>query len=318
MKILIGYDGSVHADGALYDLARAGLPEKCEALVFSVTTPWLPFGPAGEPSAEGWEPAALAEAKAFSELALKEAQTQAERGARYLKRHFPDWKVKAESAVDLPAQGLLHKAETWKADLIVMGSHGRSAIGRFLLGSVAQRVLNHAQAGVRIARARLARRRLAPRLLIAVDGSPASLAAVEAIARRAWPKGTQARLLAVVETPPALAEVLAVLKNKKKDRTGALAWLEHRLEGVASKLSTVGLEVVPEIQNGDPRHVILKESEEWQADCLFLGSRGHNAVERFLLGSLSSAVASHAPCTVEIVRPGAPNAGSKARSKRGT
>ena len=54
--------------------------------------------------------------------------------------------------------------------------------------------------------------------------------------------------------------------------------------------------------NGSPRKVILNEAEEFGADLIVVGSHGRGAIERFLLGSVSQAVALHAKCSVEIVR----------------
>ncbi|PKN59600.1 MAG: universal stress protein, partial [Deltaproteobacteria bacterium HGW-Deltaproteobacteria-11] len=60
--------------------------------------------------------------------------------------------------------------------------------------------------------------------------------------------------------------------------------------------------VTPVILEGQPKEVILDEAENWGADLIIVGSRGHGAVRRFLLGSVSFAVALNAPCSVEIVR----------------
>jgi nucleotide-binding universal stress UspA family protein len=56
------------------------------------------------------------------------------------------------------------------------------------------------------------------------------------------------------------------------------------------------------VYDGDPKKVLLREAETWNADCIFLGARGLNHGGRWLLGSVASAVASRATCSVEIVR----------------
>jgi len=53
----------------------------------------------------------------------------------------------------------------------------------------------------------------------------------------------------------------------------------------------------------DPKRLIVEEAASWNADCIFLGARGHSRLERFLLGSVAAAVAARATCTVEVVRP---------------
>jgi len=72
---------------------------------------------------------------------------------------------------------------------------------------------------------------------------------------------------------------------------------------MAAPLRTRGLTVSSVIKEGDPKHVLLDEAERWGADCIFVGARGLSRVERFLLGSVSAAVAARAHCSVEIVRP---------------
>ena len=55
------------------------------------------------------------------------------------------------------------------------------------------------------------------------------------------------------------------------------------------------------MQEGEPKVVLLEQAEEWGAKTIFLGARGLGATERFLLGSVSTAVAMRAPCSVEVV-----------------
>ena len=62
------------------------------------------------------------------------------------------------------------------------------------------------------------------------------------------------------------------------------------------------LNVTTEVPSGSPKGVILEEAEALGADLIVVGSQGHGAIERFLLGSVSQAVALHAKCSVEIVR----------------
>ncbi|HEX5084219.1 MAG TPA: universal stress protein [Blastocatellia bacterium] len=62
------------------------------------------------------------------------------------------------------------------------------------------------------------------------------------------------------------------------------------------------VEVTTMIKSGSPKEVILDESESWDADLIVLGSHGYGGWRRFLLGSVSHAVATHAHCSVEIVR----------------
>ena len=71
---------------------------------------------------------------------------------------------------------------------------------------------------------------------------------------------------------------------------------------MADDLRRAGLHATPVIVQGDPKRVLVEQAEEWDADCTILGAKGHGRVARFLLGSVSAAVAARAHCSVEIVR----------------
>ena len=86
--------------------------------------------------------------------------------------NFPGWKVGASSSCGSAAWELVAKADEWKPDLIVVGSHGRNALGRFVLGSVSQRVLAEAHCSVRISRGELTSQILLSESLSALTAPP--------------------------------------------------------------------------------------------------------------------------------------------------
>jgi nucleotide-binding universal stress UspA family protein len=71
----------------------------------------------------------------------------------------------------------------------------------------------------------------------------------------------------------------------------------------AKMLENTGLKVTDVIKAGKPWKVLVEEAKNWKADCIFVGARGLGMIQRFLLGSVSNAVASRAHCSVEVVRP---------------
>jgi nucleotide-binding universal stress UspA family protein len=81
------------------------------------------------------------------------------------------------------------------------------------------------------------------------------------------------------------------------------AWVPKMVDAMAEPLWNRGLIVSSVIKEGDPKQILLDEAEHWGADCLFVGARGLSRIERFLLGSVSAAVATRAHCSVEVVRP---------------
>jgi nucleotide-binding universal stress UspA family protein len=144
------------------------------------------------------------------------------------------------------------------------------------------------------------------RLLIGVDGSPDAAAAVQAVAAREWPPGSAIRLVTVLDARMRTALAPARLPVETWSTAGdadAQAWVPKMIDAMTESLQTRGLSVSSAIIEGDPKQVLLDEAEHWGADCLFVGARGLSRIERFLLGSVSAAVAARAHCSVEVVRP---------------
>ena len=84
---------------------------------------------------------------------------------------------------------------------------------------------------------------------------------------------------------------------------GELQWVQKMVEASAEDLRRAGLDVSPIVKRGDAKKVLLDEAKRLGADCIFVGSTGFsNRLERFLLGSVSAAVANRAQCSVEVVR----------------
>ena len=189
-----------------------------------------------------------------------------------------------------------------------MGAQGHAVLGgRLILGSISQRVLYEAHCSVRIARSSHKTFSEPVRLLIAVDNSPHSSAAVAAVCSRAWPEGSEVGLVTVVDT---------VMAIPNPTEPGILKWIEvaHEenwdevrqiFEPHAEKLRASGLHTEVLIKRGNPGNQILEEAHTWSADCIFVGAKGSRGIDRLLLGSVSSAVSARAHCSVEVVRPNA-------------
>jgi len=314
MKLLFACDGSSNADTALTDLARAGLPAKGEALILAIADAWPHLGEAQfhlvEHGAEGWlAPPLIEAARQAAQTALTQAGDVAAATAAKLRPLLPGWNIQPESAADAPQWAILKKAESWGADLIVMGAAGVSLLGRLMLGSVSHSVLTHAHGSVRIGRS--TRPNQPPisatypiRLLIGVDGSAGSAAAVSAVLLRIWPDGTQARVVTVadafVATSIPVDGLAAAWSLPMFDKSSH--WVTQAAYRAARRLGDAGLTATPVILPGNPKKVLLEEAERFQADCIFLGAKGLSGIDRFLIGSVSTAVAERAHCSVEVVR----------------
>jgi nucleotide-binding universal stress UspA family protein len=293
MKIMIGYDGSSHAEAALADLKRAGLPRKVEAMVLSVSEEWIPA-----PASIGGVATSYPR---FESEAEGEALELSRSAKAALKTLFPDWQVHAEAATGSPGNLLIWKSGIWEPDLIVVGSQGRTALGRFFFGSASQKVLHQAKCSVRIARASGKDPSAPVRLIVGVDGLPDSDAAVKAITTRHWPKGSEACVVCGMWVPPpAASERMAIEVEKwiagEKIRTA------EAVEAAVKKLQGIGLATSSVVKEEDPKSLLCAEAESRDADCIFVGATGTGRIERTLIGSVSSAVAMRAHCSVEVVR----------------
>ena len=143
------------------------------------------------------------------------------------------------------------------------------------------------------------------KILLAIDGSPCSDAAVEEVARRPWPEGSLVKVLTVLETPmPPTPEAWAIPLTYFEEMNAALSKQgENIVNRAIQKLKTnKALSADAALAPGSPRPVILDEAESWGADLIVVGSHGYSAWKRLLLGSVSQAVVSHAKCSVEVVR----------------
>jgi nucleotide-binding universal stress UspA family protein len=311
MNIVIAYDGSDFAKAAIDDLRRAGLPQKANALVVCVGETLLPTPSAAmidlPPSVLPSRVAGtLLQARAETDHAKEAASALAREGSLQVHRLFPHWGVYPEPVVGTPAEAVIQKAIDWQADLIVVGSHGRSALGRLLLGSVSKRVATEAPCSVRVAR-HVTERTGPMRIIVGVDGSPGAEASVGAMASRPWPAGTEARLIAVDATirPTGTATLVPtaaawIRESNEEQLAKAHAMLEHS----ANELLEAGLAVTLQTPKGIPQELLSEEAASWEADCIFVGARGFkNGGQPWRAGSVSTALATHAPCSVEIIRP---------------
>jgi nucleotide-binding universal stress UspA family protein len=287
MKVLVAYDGSECADAALDDLRRAGLLSDAQIKVLSVVGNWLP-PPSGLEIIEHID-------RDQEYLAL------ARRGGVRLVSMKPGWDVKSESGAGSPATVIIEKADEWGADLIVVGSHGRTALGQFFFGSVSQQVLHEARRSVRVARGRRDRPDTPVRLIVGVDGSKGAEAAVEAVAARKWPAGSEARIVNATWPTPQItyhrpAGPIITWIAEERARVGKM------IDEAAGKLRAAALRTEVVVKEEEPKRLLIAEAESWGADCIFVGARGMGRIDRFLVGSVSSAVAARAHCSVEVAR----------------
>lgn|SRR5574341_529938 len=298
MKLLIAYDGSESADSALSDLARAGLPATVEAFITVVAEVWLPPPPPSSleviEAATGAQPANyLAEMCGPDSPLIREADQSAEQAAGRLRQIFPQWNIENKIRCGSPAGELITEADEYKPDLIVVGSHGRTVLGRAFIGSVSQKLAAAAQSSVRVGRGRNEPPPAAPlKLVLGFDGSAGSELAVRELTQRRWPAETEVRI--VTSTAP--------FRDYWPSTRVQLKYLEAVQQTAANKLTEAGLSVSSKIGDHEPKRLLVSEAESWGTDCIFVGATGHTFLDRILFGSVAAAVVARAHCSVEVVR----------------
>jgi len=222
------------------------------------------------------------------------------------------WKARTEVREGSPARTINSFAKEWNADLIVVGSHERSHLACRFLGGTAQSVVRHAPCSVEIVRLERSSGVVdfaggGRKIVVATDGSEFSAAALRSVAGRPWPKGSKLKVISVPEFIP--TKEASYLEEDQIQALGDLgaASLEDAKHCVAKAreiLSSSALDLLTEVPEyeGRPYQVILHEAEKWEADLIILGSHGRSGFDRFVMGSVSEAVALRAKCSVEIIR----------------
>src|SRR5688572_13006194 len=195
-KILIAYDGTSGAEAALSDLVRAGLPKHAEARVLTIADIWIP--PAVCPDDLTAAPISQLAYEKATEV-LRSSKKTAINGARRVHELFPEWSVSNSARAESPAWGIVAEARRWNADLIVIGSHGRTPLERFFLGSVSFKVAADAHCSVRIVRPHAGSTSYPGRLLAGLDGSVDSSKVIEELSAREWRPGVKVELISVVD-----------------------------------------------------------------------------------------------------------------------
>lgn len=142
------------------------------------------------------------------------------------------------------------------------------------------------------------------KVLLAIDGSTYSDAAVEEVANRLWSEGTEIMVLSVVhiitEWPDPIFYGVRLMAFEDHRRE-ARRVVDKATTKLMEKFGSEKLRIIGEILEGSPKKLIVKEAANWGADLIIVGSHGRGAIGKALLGSVSSYVGSHAKCSVEVV-----------------
>ena len=248
---------------AIWDLSRAGLPDHTHAIVVSASEPLLDpvFGDTAFFAVPVDNSAPDESATTIAQAAMNEAQHLTQEGASWVRDRCPEWIVDQEASEESPAHAILSAAAAHNADLIVVGSRGRSKLRRLLVGSVSQEVMRSAQCSVRCVHEHAEHARGPLRLILAFDPSQQmSQALVKEVAARRWPAGTTLCLLTVTAQQRALVTAGGPVSSDEWDAADAAA---------LGMLGAAGYRAEHIARQGDATRLILEEAQEWGADCIF-------------------------------------------------
>ncbi len=306
-RLLVPLDGSPLAERALapaFAIAHALSPKnRCQVHLLRVVPPLFLTV----------DPLLFAET-----LSLSEEEAQA-----YLATVATEWasqNVPISTAVTTGAvaESLISYAQQEDIQLIVMSSHGRSGISRWVYGSVAEKMLRQACCASLIVRPGEAPPPATFRnILVCLDGSPLAEQVLEPILALAGAMNAKVCLLRVV--PPshlalethAMEQLLDTVEDLERDTA------DTYLHQLLVKLAAKDLAVSKQTVIGPAAEVIIDTAVAQKVDLIAMSSHGRSGMSRWVYGSVTEKVLRGAPCATFVIR-GAESAHNPANGEAST
>ncbi|HEY6957518.1 MAG TPA: universal stress protein [Candidatus Limnocylindria bacterium] len=291
MRILLATDFSHYADIARALVKSLALPSGSEVRLVHAIEPVT--------TVAMFAPAAIT---TLTEAAESEAKSEVKKIAKELDR--PELNADAVVGFGRAADVVIDEAESFKPDLIVVGSRGRGGIATGVLGSVSAEIIDRASCPVLVAR-----RETLSKVVLAEDGSAFAAAGGRALTGLPPFRGAEIRVVSVVDVPfpvvfadpgatgTAVEAFRAYEEAMPKLRRQHATYANER----AKSLVANGLSATAEQREGDAASEIIAAAREQNADCIVVGSRGQTGLRRLMLGSVARSVLFHAPCSVLVV-----------------
>ncbi len=293
MKILLAIDGSKCSRDAVKSTLSMRCKAGSEIMILTAVDYMEPL-----PTIAG-----------LKESEIKAAENLVEETVQALKTTHPNATITGVVADGYATDEILRMCKEWQANLVMVGSHGRSGIDYLLLGSVSRRIFLEAPCAVRIVRRRSDEhsKNDVCNVILALDDSTHSEKLIEHVLEFPWSANVIFKCIHVV--PKKGHEMLSdadgmfdqiLVQHYTDVVAGKIDWLE----AAAAKLNhTFGKSIAfAEVLRGDTRKSILDLAKNWPADLIMVGSHVRRGVEKAILGSVSEAVATHATCSVEMTR----------------
>ena len=204
-------------------------------------------------------------------------------------------------------QEILRAADDVRADLLVVGASGHSAIARFLLGTVTERVARHARCPVLVVRNDPGPLRA---VLLAVDHTAGANRAAAWLREFPIPEGCAVRIMTVARRLDELIRVRTMQvmpaftdEQLREHAERVSAEAQEHLDALSEEFEAAGKRASTWVQfGGDPAEGILDAARKEDAGLIVLGDEPHSALERYFMGHVTEPVLRHAGCAVLIVR----------------
>ena len=195
-----------------------------------------------------------------------------------IRSRFPQWEIFTESLSGSPSEAILSASSWWRPDLLVIASD-TFATERSMSRNVSLEVAHRAKCSVRLVKPAVGFSEGPIHLAIGNSGSKECETIIDEVAGRQWPENTEAHVISISERQPSC----------------------FSYDGI-DRLRNAGLKVNRTVIEGDPHQDLLREAARCNASTIFVGPRCRNEQQRFLLGSVTTAVMTRAHSTVEVVR----------------
>ncbi len=290
MNVLVATDGSEYGRWALNWVAKLPFVEPPRVTVLHVL----------DSAAFRWP--------FRTRLEIQRVEARSARTLRKAKQQLASLKLKGTARKEQGAVAPVILKRAPKRDgLLVVGSQGLDTLDRFMLGSVSTKLIHHATCPVLVVKDEAAPLR---RITLATDGSDASAKALAFVLTKFQPDRSTGKggrmpihvsvIHVMARRPLAPITIRSMIPWNKYPK---LKDASRRLvEPSVRKLVKAGFTAEPVCQLGNPADWIMKVASKHHADLIVMGAKGLSAIDRFLLGSVSTRVVQHANCSVLVVR----------------
>lgn len=293
-RIVVGIDFSPESEVALEQAIAVARRTGAEVLMVHAGTVFEPLEKVAGPN-----PSLVAEYQQI--LAEHQSEVRA-RLAELRERHEGQGVEVSHALIDgFPDAAVVEAAAEMKAGLTVVGTHGRTGIKRFLLGSVAEKILRLSTNNVMVARPGRGGSSF-ERILVPTDFSENADEALD-VAVALVARGGKIDLLHCWQLPvPVTTHYIPLSPRMESIRQLAATFegeSERRAQPTLERLRSDDYEIGFTAVQSPPASGITDRAAGY--DLIVMGSHGHRGLRRFVLGSVAEATVRHAPCSVLVV-----------------